>query len=111
MDLKFSQLMDMAEDLLDLTDNGWSRTIYFDQSKLAEEVGEVAECLNKSSKTDEDLAEELSDVVAVCCVIALKKGIDLNTACLKKQKKRIDKLVQRFHEGMFPEGFMLRVNV
>jgi len=108
---KVNDLMLMAEDLLDLTLNGWQRDILFDLGKLTEECGEVAECLTKSAKTKEDLAEELSDVMIVCAVIAVKAGIDLNKANLMKQSKRIDKLVQRFHEGMLPEGFVLRVDL
>jgi NTP pyrophosphatase (non-canonical NTP hydrolase) len=108
MVLDIGQLENMAADLLDLTDNGWDRTIYYDLSKLAEEVGEVAETLNKSKFTDEDTGEELSDVILVCLVIALKKKIDLNKAIISKQGKRLRKLLNRHHNGVWPEDFEVR---
>lgn len=108
MVLDIGHLENMAADLLDLTPDGWDRTIYFDLSKLAEEVGEVAEALNKSDRTDEDLADELADVIAVVNVIALKKKIDLNKAIINKQKKRLKKLLKRFHRGTWPEDFDIR---
>ena len=49
MGFDVDQLMSMAADLLDLTPDGWERTIFFDSSKLAEETGEVAQTLNKAS--------------------------------------------------------------
>jgi NTP pyrophosphatase (non-canonical NTP hydrolase) len=73
-----------------------------DVAKLTEETGEVAECFTKSIKTKEDLGEELSDVLIVVAAIALRENIDLNDVCKKKQKKRIKKLVDRFHEGRMP---------
>ena len=105
MALDIGHLENMASDLLDLTDDGWNRTIYFDISKLMEECGEAAECLNKSAKTDEDLAEELSDIILVVSIIALKRKIDLNKAIINKQEKRIKKLLKRFHKGVWPAGF------
>lgn len=95
-------LEEMSRELLDLTPDGWSRSIYFDLSKLTEEVGETAECLNKSKKTLEDLGDELADVIAVVMVIALKKGIDLNEVVPRKQVSRVDKLLTRFHNGKYP---------
>jgi NTP pyrophosphatase (non-canonical NTP hydrolase) len=95
-------LEQMSRELLDLTPDGWTRTIYFDQSKLTEEVGEVAECLNKSKKTLEDLGDELADVIGVVMVIALKKGIDIDEAIIRKQGKRVAKLLARFHDGKYP---------
>lgn len=100
--MRIKDLLSQAAELLNLTPDGWNRSIYFDQSKLSEEVGEVAECLNKSKKTDEDLAEELSDVITVCCIIALKKNIDLESAIINKQEKRIRKLLKRYHNGKLP---------
>jgi NTP pyrophosphatase (non-canonical NTP hydrolase) len=88
-----------AAKLLDLTDNGWERSIYFDLSKLTEECGEVAECLNKSKFSDEDLADELSDVITVVAIIALKKNINLEKALLRKQGLQIQKLIARFNGG------------
>ncbi len=93
--MRIEDLMSHARRLLDLTDNGWERSIYFDASKLMEESGEVAECLNKTKKTDEDLADELADVITVITIIALKKNIDLNTALGNKHVKQINKLLAR----------------
>lgn len=95
-------LEEMSRELLDLTPDGWTRSIYFDLSKLTEEIGEVAECLNKSKKTKEDLGDELADVIGVVMVIALKSGIDMNEAIIKKQEKRVAKLLARFHDGKYP---------
>ena len=101
--MNFKQLKQDAGQLLDLRPDGRSRDIHFDLGKLTEEVGEVAECLNKSRKTKEDLAEELSDVLVVVGVLALKSGIDLEETCPKKQVKRVNKLVNRFHGGVYPK--------
>ena len=98
-------LLKQAAELLDLTDDGWNRSIYFDVSKLMEECGEAAECLNKTRKTDDDLADELSDIMIVVAVIALKKNIDLDKALVSKQEKRIKKLLRRRslrHSGKTP---------
>ena len=97
MDIK--ELLDQAVHLLNLVPDGWDRDIYFDVSKLVEECGEVAACLNKTEKTDEDLAEELADVMFVIAFIALKKDIDLNRALISKHGKQVEKLLARFHSG------------
>ena len=63
--------------------------------KLVEEVGEVAEVLNKrdgrKSYADEDLkselANELVDVIHYAFAIASLNQINLNDAILKKDKK------------------------
>ena len=91
-----------AEELLDLRPDGWTREKSFDMVKLAEETGEVAECFAKSRKTKEDLGDELSDVMIVCAVIARRAGLDLDDICVKKQVKRVRKLVKRFHNGTYP---------
>lgn len=91
-----------AKELLNLRPDGWIVNKLHDAVKLAEESGEVAECMTKSRKTIEDLGEELSDVMVVCAVIALRNGIDLTEACRKKQVKRVQKLVDRFHGGTYP---------
>lgn len=101
-ELDIHALEEMSRELLDLTPDGWNRSIYFDLSKLTEEVGEVAECLNKTKKTKEDLGDELADAVGVVMVIALKTGIDMNEAIIKKQEKRVAKLLARFHAGKYP---------
>ncbi len=100
--MKIKDLLKQGEELLDLTLDGWDRHIYFDMSKLAEECGEVAECLNKTALTDEDLAGELADVMIVVTIIALKRNIDLEKALIDKQVKRIEKLTKRFHSGKTP---------
>ena len=89
--MTFNDLTADAKEILDFFSDGWDRDLLFDMAKLAEEVGEVAECMAKSIKTKEDLGEELSDVMVVVAIIALKAGIDLNDACRNKQKKRMRK--------------------
>ena len=111
METTINGLIDMAKDLLDLTPGGRDRSIYFDVSKLLEECGEVAETLNKSKKTDQDLAEELSDVMLVCAIIAHKKGIDLNQANIDKHAKRVTKVLNRFHDGLYPAGLSPRIKI
>lgn len=108
-DITINTMVNMSADLLDLTPDGWERSLYFDLSKLAEECGEVAACLNKTALTDEDLADELADVLAVCAVIALKKNINLTEAMRNKQEKRIQKLLNRFHGGSYPSAKVRRV--
>ena len=62
--------------------------------KLVEEVGEVAEVLNKrdgrKASSQEDLnaqlAKELADVVHYAIAIASLNGIDLNEVILEKDK-------------------------
>ncbi len=100
--MDFDELTVDAEELLNLRPDGWTKTILHDLGKLCEETGEVAECLVKSSKTKQDLGEELSDVMVVCAVIARKYDINLNEVCEDKQKKRVKKLVDRFHKGVYP---------
>ncbi len=100
--MNFDDLAREAKELLDLRPTGWTCSNLHDMVKLAEETGEVAECMVKSHKTKEDLGEELSDVMAVVGVIALRAGIDLNEAHPKKQAKRVTKLVNRFHNGAYP---------
>lgn len=63
--------------------------------KLVEEIGEVAEILNKRSgrKANQgedlksELASELADVIHYAFSIAAINGIDLNTVILEKDKK------------------------
>lgn len=101
-ELTFHHLEAMSKELLDLRPDGWTCNPLQDAVKLAEEVGEVAECMVKSRKGKSDLAEELSDVLSVILVIALRHKIDLNEAHIKKQSKRVNKLLNRFHEGIYP---------
>ena len=100
--MNFDELLAQAREMLDLRPDGWTKNPLHDVAKLAEETGEVAECLVKSSKTVEDLGEELSDVMLVCAVLALRHGVNLSEACRKKQVKRVDKLLDRFHNGVYP---------
>ena len=63
--------------------------------KLVEEVGEVAEVLNKrdgrkasdSEDLNAQLANELVDVIHYAFAIASLNGIDLNNVILEKDKK------------------------
>ena len=63
--------------------------------KLVEEMGEVAEILNKRSGRKsaeeenllEELAEELADVIHYTVAIAAINGIDLNQTILEKDKR------------------------
>jgi NTP pyrophosphatase (non-canonical NTP hydrolase) len=100
--MTFDDLIRDAKELLDLRPDGWTCSTLRDMVKLAEETGEVAECMVKSHKTKEDLGEELSDVMVVVGVIALRAGIDLKEAHPKKQSKRVQKLLKRFHNGTYP---------
>ena len=100
--MNFDDLMKDAKEVLDLRPDGWTKDPLFEMVKLAEEVGEVAECMAKSAKTKEDLGEELSDVMVVVAMIALKAGIDLNDAYPKKRVKGIQKMLDRFHNGVYP---------
>lgn len=91
-----------AKEVLDLRPDGWTASPFFDVAKLAEEVGEVAECMIKSAKTKEDLGEELSDTMLVIAMIAVREGINLNEVYPKKRVKGIKKLLDRFHNGAYP---------
>ena len=103
--MNFDDLKRDAKELLDLRPDGWMKHPLHDLAKLTEETGEVAECLVKSHKTKEDLGEELSDVIVVAGIIALRAGIDLNEAHPKKQVKRVQKILDRFHDGIYPPPF------
>lgn len=100
--MTFDDLEVYAKEVLDLRPDGWTKDPLFDLAKLTEEAGEVAECMTKSAKTKEDLGEELSDVILVAAIIALRAGIDLNEAFPKKRAKGIQKLLKRFHNGVYP---------
>ena len=100
--MTFDDVTRDSKEILDLRPDGWTKDPLFDMVKLAEEVGEVAECMAKSNKTVEDLGEELSDVIVVVGIIALRAGIDLNEAYPKKRIKGVKKLLRRFHNGTYP---------
>lgn len=101
--MNFKELTRDAKELLDLRPDGWTKDPLHDLAKLTEEAGEVAECMVKSHKTKRDLGDELSDVMIVAAVIALRADIDLTKACRRKQKERVDKLLKRFHGGEYPK--------
>lgn len=92
----------MAIEILNLRPDGWDKPKLHDLAKLCEEAGEVAECMVKSKKTKEDLGEELSDVLTVIAVIAIRNGINLSEAHPRKQSLRVQKLLDRFHDGVYP---------
>ena len=78
--------------------------------KLVEEVGEVAEVLNKrdgrkafgQEDLKSQLANELVDVVHYAVAIAALNGIDLNDAILEKDKKASVK----YHHAVNLEQFL-----
>ena len=78
--------------------------------KLVEEVGEVAEVLNKRDGRKapdhgdwkEQLANELVDVIHYAAAIASLNGIDLNNAILEKDKWASIK----YHHNMNLEQFL-----
>lgn len=77
--------------------------------KLVEEVGEVAEVLNKrdgrKSSDHEDLksqlANELADVIHYAVAIASLNGIDLNDVILEKDKQASVKYHHRVNLEQF----------
>lgn len=91
-----------AMEILNLRPDGWDKPKLHDLAKLCEEAGEVAECMVKTSKTKEDLGDELSDVLTVIAVIAIRNNIDMRDAHPRKQAERVQKLVNRFHGGNYP---------
>lgn len=91
-----------AEEVFRLAPGSWERPVLFDLAKLTEECGEVAECFTKSKKTKEDLEEELADIMIVVAMIARKNNIDLDKAYSRKKKMRIDKMVEKYHSGIYP---------
>lgn len=80
--------------------------------KLVEELGEVAEVLNKrsgrKSSTEQDLQEqlgaELADMIHYIVAIAAINHIDLNDIILKKDKAASIK----YHHDMNLEAFISR---
>lgn len=78
--------------------------------KLVEEIGEVAEILNKRSgrkKADEEdlqaeLANELADVIHYTAAIAAINGIDLSETIISKDKKASIK----YHHDINLEAFI-----
>ena len=100
--MTIDDLLEHAREIFDLCPDGWTRDPLLNAVKLAEETGEVAECMVKSRKTKEDLGEELSDVIVVAAMIALQADIDLTKACTRKHKKTIKKILKKYHNGNYP---------
>lgn len=79
--------------------------------KLVEEIGEVAEVLNKrtgrkaADGTDlqEELGKELADVIHYTVAIAAVNGLDLNRIILEKDKTASIK----YHHAINLESFIL----
>ena len=82
--------------------------------KLVEEIGEVAEVLNKrdgrKAKENEDLKEQLAnelvDVIHYAFAIASLNNIDLNDAIIEKDQKASLK----YHHEKNLEQFLLKKN-
>lgn len=78
--------------------------------KLVEEIGEVAEVLNKragrkavdGANLDQELAAELVDVIHYAVAIAAINNLDLNTVMLEKDRKASVK----YHHDMNLETFL-----
>jgi len=101
--MNWKEIEKAACEVLNLRPDGWTKHLLYDVAKLLEEGGEVAECMVKSSKTKEDLGDELSDVLVVIAIIAIRNGIDMEKAFPNKQAERVRKLVNRFHNGVYPK--------
>lgn len=100
-------IVELQEYLLDHYSNGG-----IDQSmfmKLVEEIGEVAEVLNKKagrkSSDNEDLktqlGNELADVIHYTIAIAALNGINMNDVILSKDKKASIKYNHRINLEQF----------
>ncbi|MGN0573492.1 MAG: MazG nucleotide pyrophosphohydrolase domain-containing protein [Acutalibacteraceae bacterium] len=82
--------------------------------KLVEEIGEVAEVLNKragykssdGSELQEKLGEELADMLHYIVAIAAINGIDLNNIIIQKDKTASVK----YHHDVNLESFILNRN-
>ncbi len=78
--------------------------------KLVEEMGEVAEILNKRSgrkategeNLDQELGRELADVIHYAVAIAAINGLDLNRIMLEKDKAASVK----YHHDIDLENFL-----
>lgn len=89
-------------------DGGIDQSLFM---KLVEEIGEVAEVLNKKAgrkaSMDEDLhsqlGNELADVIHYAVAIAALNGIDMNDVILRKDKSASVK----YHHKMNLEQFVL----
>lgn len=98
---------DLEDYLLDHYRNGGVDQSLF--MKLVEEVGEVAEVLNKKagrkSSADEDLqaqlGAELADVIHYAVAIAALNGLNLSDAIIQKDKKASVKYQHRTNLEQF----------
>ena len=83
--------------------------------KLVEEIGEVAEILNKrtgrkandNSDLKEELGNELADVIHYAVAIAAVNGLNLNDTILDKDKRASVK----YHHDMNLETFISEIYV
>ena len=57
---------------------------------LVEEVGELAEALNRDA-SDEDVTEELADIVFVAHTLSYMRGIDLEFETVKTARENVNK--------------------
>lgn len=67
--------------------------------KLAEELGEVAECISKAKPVDE-LKKELGDMVVVLTILAGQAGTSLE-ACAEAAYEKIKHRKGRMVDGVF----------
>lgn len=67
--------------------------------KLAEELGEVAECISKNLPVD-DLEKEIGDMIVVLTILAGQKGLTLE-GCAEKAYLKIKDRKGRMVNGVF----------
>ncbi len=107
MDITIKELQDY---LSHIYPGDWNDQGFF--MKLIEEIGEVAEVLNKRSgrkasdslEWKEDLAKELADVIHYTAAIATANEIDLSETILEKDRKAAAK----YHRDVNLEDFLTK---
>ena len=67
--------------------------------KLAEELGEVAECISKGKPTGE-LEKEIGDMIVVLTILAAQSGTDVET-CAVAAYDKIKHRTGRMVDGVF----------
>lgn len=95
MELTIREFQNLVDNWIKSTDIGYFQPLT-NMAVLAEETGEVARimarkfgqqtCKDSDRATTGRLAEELADVVRVCCAIANQCGIDLTDALIQKHR-------------------------
>lgn len=87
--MKISKFQDLMRQLYIHQDKkrGLDKTFIW----LIEEIGELANCLNKKRINKSDIAEELSDVIAWTCSLANLLEINLETALKEKYPDKCKK--------------------